>query len=315
MTYFSDREQYYRGEKLSMQIPINVWNGVAMLVNSLIANNNLAKDFPRQCPDGNGICGVDEHSFYTSAKSVIPAINFLPEYGSIETLSSSFLEPNPFEDDITSQEHTTIQFSYNVLDFIEFVFKHLCDVQNGQYHDYFKHYELTFPSTTNTKGKYISDINEIFSRNNIAFKINDNGEIQRILDEELNNLIASTNEPTEETLSSLLRDATTKIVNPKIEERKIALERLWDAFERLKSIINPDNKKDSANQLLDKVSHGNENFKDILATECLTSLTKIGNEFQIRHFETTKIAIEDSRHLDYLFFRMYALIHLLLTEI
>lgn len=315
MAYFSDREQYYNNNKSSMLIPINVWNGIAMLVNNLIANNNLAKDFPRQCPDGNGICGVDEHSFYTTIKSVIPAINFLPEYGNIETLSSSFLEPNPFEYDGVNQNNTTIQFTYNVLDFIEFVFKHICDVQNGQYHDFFKHYELTFPPTTKIKGKFISDINEIFSRNNIAFKINDNGEIQRILDVELNKLIASTTEPTEDTLSVLLRDATTKILNPKIEERKIALERLWDAFERLKTIINPNDKRDSANQLLVKISNGNDKFKDLLETECLTSLTKIGNEFQIRHFETSRTAIEDSRHLDYLFFRMYALIHLLLTEI
>lgn len=314
MAYFSDREQFHNSEQASMLITVNVWNGVAILVNSLIANNHLAKDFPRHCPDGNGICGVDEHCFYISAKSVIPTIDFLPEYGSIETLSSSFLESNPFENDRRSQEHTIMQFTYNVLDFIEFVFKHICDVQNGKYHDFFKHYELTFPLTDNAKEKYISDINEIFRRNCIAFQLNDNGEIQRILDKELNNLIASTTEPKEETVSSLLHNATAKIISPKIEERRIALERLWDAFERVKTIINPDNKKDSAIQLLKKVSGRNQEFEKLLNEECI-SLTKIGNEFQIRHFETDKISIDDSQHVDYLFFRMYALIHLLLTEI
>ena len=86
MAYFSDKEHYHSGERLSLHVPINVWNGIAMLVNGLIGNNNFAKDFPRQCPDGNGVYGVDEHSFYTTAKSVIPTINFLPEYGNIETL-------------------------------------------------------------------------------------------------------------------------------------------------------------------------------------------------------------------------------------
>ena len=49
MTYFSDREQYHSNKKLSMLIPINVWNGIAMLVNGVICNNNLVKNFPIQC--------------------------------------------------------------------------------------------------------------------------------------------------------------------------------------------------------------------------------------------------------------------------
>lgn len=314
MTFFSDKEHYHSSERLSLQMPINVWNGIAMLANGLIGNNNFAKDFPRQCPDGNGICGVDEHSFYTTAKAVIPTINFLPEYGNIETLSSSFFEPNPFESDGVEQYEKIMQFTYNTLDFIEFAYKHISDVENGQYHDYYRLYELNFLQTTIAQEQFVSNVNEIFERNHLAFKLCSNGEIQRIIDTEFERLIAEQIEPKERVLQNLLQEATSKIKNPKFEERKIALERLWDAFERLKTIFNP-NKNDSANQLLERVSVGNQKFKDILEKECITSLTKIGNEFQIRHFETDKVAIEDSRHLDYLFFRMYSLIQLFLTEI
>ena len=76
--------------------------------------------------------------------------------------------------------------------------------------------------------------------------------------------------------------------------------------------MNPGDKKDSANQMLENASKGNKKFKELLEAECLKNLTKIGNEFQIRHFETDKVAIKDSRQLDYLFFRMYSLIHFLL---
>lgn len=314
MPYFSDREQCHISEQSSMLISVNVWNGIAILVNSLIANNNLAKDFPRQCPDWNGICGVDEHGLYTSAKSVIPKINFLPEYGSIETLSSSFWEPNPFEDDKTSQEHTKKQFTYDVLDFIEFIFKHICDVQNGQYHNFFHHFELKFLTTTLVREQFVLNVNEIFTRNNIAFKLTSTGEIHRIIVPELNNLIDSSIKPTDEILLDLLHEATIKIKSPKIEERKIALERLWDAFERLKTIINPNDKKDSANHLLERVSYDNQEFKQLFYDECI-KLTKIGNEFQIRHFETGKVPIENSEHIDYLFFRMYALIDLFLKKL
>lgn len=315
MAYFSDKEHYHSGERLSLHMPINVWNGIAMLVNGLIGNNNFAKDFPRQCPDGNGVYGVDEHSFYTTAKSVIPTINFLPEYGNIETLSPSFFEPNPFESNDLEQDEKTKQFTYNTLDFIEFAFKHINDVENGRYHDYYRHYELKFLQTTLARDKFVSEVNEIFDRNNMAYNLCANGEIQRIIDTELDRLIAKQIEPQEEILHFLLQEATAKIKNHKFEERKIALERLWDAFERLKTVINPNNKRDSANLLLERASNGNQRFKDVLVDECLTSLTKIGNEFQIRHFETDKVAIEDSRHLDYLFFRMYSLIQLLLTVI
>lgn len=315
MTYFSDREHFYNRKDLSMQISVNVWNGIAMLVNGLISNNNFARDFPLQCPDGNDICGVDEHAFYTTAKSVIPTIDFLPECGNIETLSPSFLELNPFEDDVIGQVEKTKLFTYNTLDFIEFVFKHICDIENGQYHEFFHHFELRFPKTTFTREQFVDNVNEIFERNHIAFKLMPDGEIQRIIDIELDNLIALQKETIEGVLRGLLQEATTKIKSPKIDVQKIAIERLWDAFERLKTIINPNNKKDSANQLLEKVSNGNQKFKDLLEAECLTNLTKIGNEFQIRHFETDKIAIEDSRHRDYLFFRLYSLVQLLLTEI
>lgn len=317
MTYFSDREKTTAIEQLTECITIDIWNGIAIIINSLIANNNLAKDYPLQCPDGSNICGVDEHSFYIAAKSIIPTIDFLPEYGKIEPLPFNFLSPevNPFEYRIDDKIDVKVeQFKYNVLDFIEFVFKHICDVENGHYHEFFRHYELRFPKTTTIRDKFVRDVNEIFERNHIAFKLTPDGEIQRIIDKELDILIASQKEPTEVTLQNLLQEATIKIKSHKIGEREIALEKLWDAFERIKTIVIPGDKHDSANKLLSSVSNFNNKIKDELDKECRT-LTNIGNSFQIRHFETNKTPITDSEHIDYLFFRMYALIQLLLTKI
>ncbi len=52
-----------------------------------------------------------------------------------------------------------------------------------------------------------------------------------------------------------------------------------------------------------------------LQTEATDVLTKIGNEFQIRHFEVDKIEVKDEKHIDYLFYRMFSLIDLLLKEL
>ncbi len=323
MEYFSDKEEFNDRNYLLEDISIDVWNGIATLVKALIDHNNLAKDYPLQCPDGNGIWSVDEQRFYLGAKSIIPTIDILLNYSDKVTLFpphilSSSMGKNASWENVswgeTSYENQS-QFKYDVLDFIEFVFKHICDVKNDKYHDFYKHYELIFPATTITKEKFIDDVNEIFQRNNVAFKLYPNGEIQRIIDENLNKLINESIEPSEEILKNQLSIAKTKIKSPRFEERKIALEKLWDAFERIKTVIVFDNKKESANKLLEKCADGSVRMKIVLDNEC-SELTKIGNEFFIiRHSEMNRLPLDSSEHLDYLFFRMYSLLQLLLTKI
>ncbi|MBR4454173.1 MAG: hypothetical protein IKS33_07960 [Bacteroidales bacterium] len=326
MEYFSDKEEFNDRNYLLEDISIDVWNGIATLVKALIDNNNLAKDYPIQCPDGNGVWRVDEQSFYVGAKSVIPTIDILLNYSDKVALFPPHILPStwknvPWEDNSCGENsyENQSQFKYDVLDFIEFVFKHISDVERDKYHDYYKHYELTFPNTTLAQEKFINDVNEIFQRNNVAFKLCSNGEIQRIIDENLNNLINESVEPQEETLKNLLNIAKTKIKSPKFEERKIALEKLWDAFERIKTVIDFNNKnknkKESANKLLEKCADGNDKMKEVLDNEC-RELTKIGNEFFIiRHSEMDKLPLDSSEHIDYLFFRMFSLMQLLLTKI
>ncbi len=43
-----------------------------------------------------------------------------------------------------------------------------------------------------------------------------------------------------------------------------------------------------------------------------TRLTKVGNDFMIRHTEVGKIPVADSWQVDYLFQRMFSLVQLLL---
>lgn len=64
MKYFSD-EDYLNKGNTTFKITINIWNGIVAVINALMNNNLLAKDFPKKCPDGNGI-GVDEESFYVA---------------------------------------------------------------------------------------------------------------------------------------------------------------------------------------------------------------------------------------------------------
>jgi len=70
-----------------------------------------------------------------------------------------------------------------------------------------------------------------------------------------------------------------------------------------------ENKKASANTLIETTTSGNSLFQEYIETE-FYSLTKIGNEFQIRHFEQNKVQLQSNLHIDYLFYRMSSLIHL-----
>lgn len=303
MTYFSDRELVYNG-KLANEITIDVWNGIGVIINKLIANNLLAKDFPAQCPDGNGICGVDEQNLYLAAIALIPQLKeILSTCGPIHSLPYDYFD-NPFTLNVE-------EFTYGVLDFIEFIYKHIYDVQNGDYHSFFKHYELKFPNTTNSRIDFISNVNEIFERNHIGFNLKEDGNIQRIIIEDL---VPPYNKKLELTFNELLDTAICRFKSPKIEERQIAIEKLWDAFERIKTLLNPVNKKESAESLLDKVASGEDSVKQILDQEC-KALTYIGNALQIRHFEMDKVQIKSEEHLDYLFYRMYSLLQLLSNAI
>lgn len=113
------------------------------------------------------------------------------------------------------------------------------------------------------------------------------------------------------TLDDLLDSAVTKYLTHDIDERRNALEKLWDAWERSKT-LETNNKKQSLAALLDKVA-SEPIFREILEQESRT-LTDIGNKFRIRHHETGKIEMSDPSQVDYLFERMLSLLRLILRK-
>lgn len=109
---------------------------------------------------------------------------------------------------------------------------------------------------------------------------------------------------TDEKLNELLEESMLYIRKNRNSEKQIGLEKIWDAFERLKTYYNED-KKESAEFLLKNASQGSNKFFDLLNTESM-ELTKIGNEFQIRHFEQGKAPIISIEQKEYLYFRLLA---------
>lgn len=88
-----------------------------------------------------------------------------------------------------------------------------------------------------------------------------------------------------------------------------ATEKIWDAFERIKTFYKQYDKKGSITKLIDIVSKNNAEYREMVEEE-FTSLTKLGNDFRIRHHETNKKDICCKEHCDYLFHRCIAVLRL-----
>ena len=116
----------------------------------------------------------------------------------------------------------------------------------------------------------------------------------------------------DDVLDALLLKAREDFLDSNPVVRRGALEKLWDAWERLKTLNDPTDKKRSVSKLLGSVGAGEE-LRQVLEDEALT-LTEIGNSFQIRHFETNRPALNTNAEVEYLFHRMWAIVWFLLSS-
>lgn len=297
MEYFSDKE---RGPKARLEEAISptVWGGIVAVVQSRISGGAFGFQFPEACPDGCGTIGTDNQAFAAAAKAEIPQLKW--------PLKATKME----EGGILSPEVPYSPEALVVLDLVQFCYTHVAKPIQRDYHSYFQHHHLSFDAEAGRED-FREKMNRIFSRNGLAYELKDNGDIIRLappgLREELQCAVFNTRDSA---LNQMLEEARRKFLDRDRTVRREAVERLWDAWERLKSIENPSNKKDSITRLLDRAA-SEPKFRDLLEKEA-RELTDIGNSFRIRHSEVKQTAIQKSSHFDYLFHRLLSMLLLLL---
>ncbi len=113
-------------------------------------------------------------------------------------------------------------------------------------------------------------------------------------------------------MDGLLHSARQKYLDRDTSTHRESIEKLWDAWERLKTIEPGKDKVAQISALFSKLSVGTE-FRDMIDKEG-RELTTVGNTFMIRHTETNKIPIGREVEVDYLFHRLFSLIWILLRE-
>lgn len=297
--YFSDREQGSR-PRIEEVVSPTVWGGIVGLVKSLIATGAFGAKYPEPCPDGQGPIGTDENSLALAVQAEMPGLPW-PLVTTERIQEGYFSKEQPFAPD-----------TLLVLDFIEFCHRMVAKPIEGSFHNFFGHHHLSFDEAEG-KQLFREDINRILSRNNLAYELRPDGQVVRLAPAVLSELLSTARFRTgDPMLDGMLEESCAKFLNSSPSIRREAVERLWDCWERLKSLDSPGNKKQSIESLLLRAA-GDAAFRSVLETEA-RALTEIGNSFHIRHSEVTQSALTDSAHMDYLFHRLYSLMALLLSK-
>jgi predicted hydrocarbon binding protein len=176
------------------------------------------------------------------------------------------------------------------------------------YKNHIVEYKILMRDVTNYFEKFIS--NSLVAEDNI--------DLSTVLDMNINlELFFHKKANTKDKkLNELIEDAKNRFIS---NDKQIALEKLWDSYERLKTYFTTTtsesskkqqqkDKPKSADKLVTIIS--DEFDKEFLNDE-FKKLTIIGNDYRIRHHEKNKKELT-SKHINYFFFRMLTLIDLCL---
>ena len=288
MTYFSEREEGERPRE-NEEISERVWEGIFALVKARIVDGSFGNCHPKACNDGVGPVGTDKFAFGQAMLAEIPNLQKPPWELSVE-------QPRTLD----------------ILDIIEFCWRCVGKPLRLDYHKFFSHHHLKFDIKIG-RDEFYKEINRIFRRNGLAYKLTGHGRIERLAPPLLREELASAKFRTgDDKLNGMLEKARRKFLGPDMAMRLEALEAIWDAWERLKTLGTGQDKKTQMKSLLDQTADSSSSqFRAKLEQEA-TKLTQIGNSFQIRHSETNQERLTNSQHVDYLFHRLFALIQVIL---
>ena len=265
--------------------------------------DNIAYKFPEKCHDSGSCCGLDFNSFNNFMKYEIP--DLYKRLGSLakpntDGIDFDLFETNPYD-------------THSILDLIEFMYENILDIKDSKWHQYFKHNDLIFTEDTKKdKQEFRNTINQILLKTGLLYKLSNDGKIERIVENEVltQEIYDDIQKIKEYGLKELLNEAITKHKSHLLQDNKDAVEKIWDAFERLKTYYKDLDKKCSANNIIVNITQNeHDKFKVVIEDE-FKALRVIGNDFRIRHHETNKVEINDINSYDYFFNRCLSLISL-----
>ena len=290
-SYFSEREEGLRPPTVDY-ISDQIWGGIRALIHARINDGSFGAKYPTMCPDGYGPVGTDDSQFVDSLLAEVPNV-----------------EPEDLFRDFEG-----VWQQNDLFDTIEFCWNCIGEPTKGTYHSFFQHHHLTFDIDAGREN-FREDINRIFRRNGLVYELSQEGRIQRLVPPVLHKSLLSPQFRTGDSeLDNLLESAQNKFLDSDQAIHYEALKDLWDAWERLKTIVSGTHKRIQVEIILDQTAGSRSpQFRESLEKEA-KELTSIGNRFHIRHSETDQERLVDNSHIDYLFLRLFALIQLIIRR-
>ncbi|WP_208281377.1 AbiJ-NTD4 domain-containing protein [Massilia oculi] len=297
--YFSDRELGPR-PRTEQELTPAAWAGIVTLVESLANSGSFGTSFPEKCPDGQATCGNDVQSLKRALEAQLHGLSW-PLQTQQDVVENNFmLRCVPWAPP-----------AMDALDCIEFVWRKIAKPIVGKHHDFFQHHHLTFDVDAGREA-FCTDVNRIFTRNGLAYELGTDGQVRRVLPAVLGEALTRTCFHTgDRTLDVMLEESRTKFSDPDPLVRREALERLFDCWERIKSLADT-NKAKSIKIILDRAAPESA-FRAVLEKDA-RELTEIGNSHLLRRHETSQTPVVDSQHVDYLYHRLFAIVELLIRK-
>lgn len=258
---------------------------------------NLTHLFPRDSYDDftcRDYLEFNENAFEKRIKMKIPDL-YVSNYGSIS---------------IPKEKDTFNQFA--LLDYIEYFAQNIEDIKEAWNDNRYRNFKyIDCLGTKRVYSNFQKEINDVFIDAGLLYELNSDCYIERIVEN------SPLSKEVEKSIITIQEDETRKLLQEAIdlhrshylEAPRDAAEKIWDAFERLKTYYTSLNKKKSAEKIVNDMSNSEQPYADLFNAE-FKALTDIGNQFRIRHHETDKIDVPDYRHYDYFFNRCLSLIAL-----
>jgi hypothetical protein len=280
--YFTERDEGTQ-PRVERQLSDAVWAAIAALVTGRIRDGSLGGAFPDVCRDKSGqTIGVDESLFADAVVGDIPSLDW----------------PLPKESPGAGP----------AMDLIEFIDRHVAEAERRSWHRFQEHHHLDFDTEAGQENWRL-DVGRILRRNGLAFEIREDGRVRRLGDPVTRIRLSRLPATGDRQLDNMLSRASDLYFTPDEALHRDALIHLWRAFERLKSLLDP-NKKTSAAAVLD-LGADERTLRAILEEDGI-GMTGAGNNLTIRHSEVGKAPIDREDQVDYLFGRLFNLVWLLL---
>lgn len=164
--YFTDRENGPVARTVQSINP-RVWAGLAAVITSLETSAAFGYRFPKNCPDGQVVCGVDEEALAANVQAEMPGLAWPLETSRVT--EQAYFPPAEYAPP-----------TLLILDLLEYVHARIAKPIAREYHKYYSHTHIVFDVEAGQL-EFRDDVNRVFARNGVAYELCSNGQVIRLL--------------------------------------------------------------------------------------------------------------------------------------